>query len=262
LKVHGIASGTLDRIVRQSYNQTILLIQEEFTPVRREATRDKVSAALRDAILSGRLSVGQRLPEIELTRQFQVSRAAIRESLQQLAHEGLVVLNSHRGAQVVDLSPEEIDEVISVRLLLEPEAVRSARKRMTDDEREQLLAAGRKVEAARQAPQEFVRYDRAFHELLWSFSQNATLHRHLTLLLSPLFSMGTILRRVGAIAEDGATVRVPGDHEELARLITEGQEAEALAAIREHITENWSRTKAAVDQLHVQKRAPVRKTSR
>ena len=254
--------NSLDKLVRQSYTRTILDILEQFTPVRREATRDKVSAALREAILSGRLTVGQRLPEIELTRQFQVSRAAIRESLQQLAHEGLVVLNSHRGAQVVDLSPEEIDELISVRLLLEPEATRLARKRMTASERARLIEAGRLVEASRHTPQDFVRQDRAFHETLWSFSGNETLRRHLTLLVSPLFSLGTILRRPGAVDDDGSTVRVPVDHGELARVIIEGTEAAALAAIRGHITENWVRTKAAVSQLHGKQSDSRRKAAR
>lgn len=231
---------------------------QEFAPVRREATRDKVSAALRDAILSGRLAVGQRLPEVELTRQFQVSRAAIRESLQQLAHEGLVVLNSHRGAQVVDLAPEEIDEIISVRLLLEPEAVRLARQRMTAEERAELIAAGDQVELARPRPQEFVRLDRGFHELIWRFSGNATLYRHLSLLVSPLFSLGTILRRPGVITEDGATMRVPGDHRKLAQLVAQGPDSAAIEAIRDHITENWSRTKAAVGQLHGKQRSTRR----
>lgn len=234
----------------------------DLAPVRREATRDKVSAALKDGILSGVLTVGQRLPEVELTKQFQVSRAAIREALQQLAHEGLIVLDPHRGAKVVDLSAEEVDQIISVRLLLEPEAVRLASQRMNAPERAELIEAAAKLEASRGAPQEFVPLDRSFHELIWRFSGNATLQRHLTLLTSPLFSLGTILRRSNTVSRGGLALSVPGDHRRLAKLIAEAPGQAAMDAIRNHITENWSRTKAAVGKLHEQGRPSKRKGAR
>jgi len=68
-----------------------------FAPVHREATREKVCAAIRDAIVTGKLEIGQRLPELQLTRDFRVSRAVIREALQQLAYEGLVEQNINRA---------------------------------------------------------------------------------------------------------------------------------------------------------------------
>src|SRR5262245_62026610 len=79
-------------------------------PVQRESTRERVCTALRDAIYSGKLKLGQRLTELELTRELQVSRPVVREALQQLAHEGMIQLNSYRGAQVIDLTTEQIDE--------------------------------------------------------------------------------------------------------------------------------------------------------
>src|SRR5262245_26392610 len=109
-----------------------------FAPVKRESTRDVVCAAIREAIFSGDLNVGQRLREVALAEQFGVSRPVIREAFQRLAHEGLVELNSFRGAQVVDLTPEQVDETLGVRLLLEPEAVRLAKKHLTDADKRTL----------------------------------------------------------------------------------------------------------------------------
>ncbi|MGH9839722.1 MAG: GntR family transcriptional regulator [Blastocatellia bacterium] len=92
-----------------------------FSHVKQESTRDKVYQAIKDAILAGRLELGERITEPILASEFYVSRAVIRESLQRLAHEGLVEQNSYKGTRVVQLSPEQIDEHLSARLLLETE---------------------------------------------------------------------------------------------------------------------------------------------
>jgi DNA-binding GntR family transcriptional regulator len=217
-----------------------------FERVRREPTRDLLCNAIRDAIFSGALKVGQRLPELRLTAQFQVSRAVVREALQQLAHEGLVDLNAHRGAQIVDMSPQQIDETIALRSLLEPEAVRLAMGRLTPDDAALVQDRAQRAEEARSDIQAFATLDFAFHETLWKLSGNSLLHRHLVLLTRPLFSLGIIMRRRSALAGFGA----PGNHLLLAEKICSGDEEAALTAVREHITANSRQTRNAVDALH------------
>jgi len=230
--------------------QTSQAVSGDFEPVRRESTRDKVYAAIRDAIFSGKLRVGQRLTELKLTSEFQVSRSVVREALQQLAHEGLIELNSNRGAQVVDLTTDQVDQIVQLRLLLESEAVRQAKQRLTGDGKRLLETAARRLENARSDVQTFIRLDYEFHETLWKLTGNATLCRHLALLTRPLFSLGIIMRHRSAIPEEGATLRTPGDHVRLAETICEGTMDEAVDAIRRHITENYPRTRAGVSRLH------------
>jgi DNA-binding GntR family transcriptional regulator len=219
-----------------------------FAPVRRESTRDRVVAAIREAILSGRLSTGQRLAEIPLAMEFRVSRAVVREALQQLAHEGLVELSSFRGAQVVDLTPAEVDEIVSVRLLLEAEAVRLARLRMKDKDRSRLRELARELEDSRHDTQRFAQLDMRFHSTLWELSGNQTLCRHLVLLTRPMFSMGTIVRHSRLLAEDGSVAYPRGEHKSLAEKICDGDEREAIDAIRNHILENWTRARSAIER--------------
>ena len=227
-----------------------------FDPVKRESIRDKVSAAIREAILSGKLKVGQRLTEAGLTTQFQVSRAVVREALQQLAHEGLIELNSYRGAQVIDLKPEQVDDIIQLRLVLESEAVRLAKQNMTDAGKTALRAAARDLERHRGNMEQFSRLDFAFHQLLWKMSGNSALPRHLVLLTGPVFSMGVIMRHRSVLSPTGANI---GDHAQLAETICNGTTDQAVAAIRAHITENWARTRAAVGSLQERESKPRRR---
>src|SRR5262245_46094736 len=107
-----------------------------FNQVKQESTRNKVYSVIREAIMSGRLEVGQRLTEVRVAKELHVSRAIVREALQQLAHEGLVEQNSYRGTHVVQLSAEEVDEILSIRTLLECRAVRRARKNLTSENKQ------------------------------------------------------------------------------------------------------------------------------
>jgi DNA-binding GntR family transcriptional regulator len=222
-----------------------------FSPVRREATREKVCAAIREAIVTGRLRIGERLPELRLTREFRVSRAVIREALQQLAYEGLVEQNINRGAQVIDLTPEQLDEILHLRVLLEEEAVRLARERILPQDAARILQLAEDVEIARSEIEKYVQADLAFHRAIWQCSGNQTLQKHLTLLTAPVFSMGIIMRHSKVMYNAAGAVAVHGaDHLQLARAIVKGSPNEAMTAVRNHIAENWLRTRSAVERLH------------
>jgi DNA-binding GntR family transcriptional regulator len=81
-----------------------------------------VTTTLRNLIVTGKLPPGAPLGQESLARSFGVSRLPIREGLQQLASEGLVVLEPHRGAVVAPLSVEEFDELYAVIWSLEKQA--------------------------------------------------------------------------------------------------------------------------------------------
>jgi DNA-binding GntR family transcriptional regulator len=81
---------------------------------------------IREAIFRGEFAPGQALREPELTELLDVSRSTVREAQRILAEEGLVEVVPHKGARVIRLSPRLVREVYSLRVLLEPYAVRLA----------------------------------------------------------------------------------------------------------------------------------------
>ena len=93
-------------------------------PIRRRSTVDAAVEAIRDQILEGEVEPGTALREVDLCAVFEVSRATIRSALLTLSHEGLVRLEPNRGAIVPDITPDDIDDIYSLRSVLEQEAGR------------------------------------------------------------------------------------------------------------------------------------------
>jgi DNA-binding GntR family transcriptional regulator len=79
---------------------------------------------LRRAILDGDLPGGTRLRQVELASEFAVSITPVREALRDLAGEGLVVFDPHRGSTVRRLDLDEVREIYEMRIALEPIMVR------------------------------------------------------------------------------------------------------------------------------------------
>ena len=79
---------------------------------------DVAMAALRDAILKGRLRPGERIKEIPMSEELSISRGPIRDALRLLERDGLVEIIPNRGAVVPDISALDILEVYAMRASL------------------------------------------------------------------------------------------------------------------------------------------------
>jgi DNA-binding GntR family transcriptional regulator len=79
-----------------------------------------VAADLRARILSGELAPGAALRQVALAGELGVSRIPLREAIRLLSSEGLVDVQSHRGAYVSELSSAEVREFLDLRIQLEP----------------------------------------------------------------------------------------------------------------------------------------------
>jgi DNA-binding GntR family transcriptional regulator len=94
----------------------------------------QIVARIREKILAGEYAPGAPLLQDSIAAQFGVSKIPVREALVQLRSEGLVDIFAHRGFQVRPLSADEVNEVFSLRLAIEPDAVaRGARLAATAD---------------------------------------------------------------------------------------------------------------------------------
>lgn len=98
----------------------------------KQSYADAVYDLLRRDILQGTSEPGQRLRENELSERYRVSRTPIREALNRLEHEGLVVGSPGRGLIVAEVDEHEILEGYVIRGALEGVAARLAAQRATD----------------------------------------------------------------------------------------------------------------------------------
>lgn len=85
----------------------------------RQSTTEQTAAALREAILSGRIPPGTPLREVALAAEFGVSRSTIREAAWVLSAEGLVRHQMNRGVVVADVTREDVSDIYAARTALE-----------------------------------------------------------------------------------------------------------------------------------------------
>jgi len=97
----------------------------------RRTSGDDVADVLRAEILDGRLPVGARLHETRLARRLAVSRTPVREAIQRLVSEGLVIRDEVGAASVYRLTVADLTEIYEIRVLLETLAATLAVQRST-----------------------------------------------------------------------------------------------------------------------------------
>ena len=97
-----------------------------------------VYRVLRAAILDGTVPPGGQLRERDIATDLGISRSPLREALTRLEEERLVVKIPFRGAFVVEVSAQEIAEIASIRLLVEPYAGELALEALRGPERARL----------------------------------------------------------------------------------------------------------------------------
>ena len=93
-------------------------------PIEQTPLRRQVAERLRTAIVTGKLRPGSPLTETALAEQLQVSRAPIREAIQDLENDGLVETVAYRGKRVKPLTVREVTEIREMRQRFEVMAVR------------------------------------------------------------------------------------------------------------------------------------------
>lgn len=101
-------------------------------PARARTAHEYARETIRAAVLGGTLAGGARLVQSELAEELGLSTTPVREALRDLATEGLVIFDAHRGALVRSLDPDEVREIYELRMTLEPLMVRRIIEDLTD----------------------------------------------------------------------------------------------------------------------------------
>jgi DNA-binding GntR family transcriptional regulator len=143
----------------------------------RESLAQLVSGQIRGRILDGTLKPGERLVEDRLSAELGVSRVPVREALRGLSAEGLVTLLPRRGATVVEVTPQDVAELVEVRALLEGLNARLAAQRHDPEIvalLQDTLERGNEA-AATGTPEQLSRLNAEFHERLAEASRNSVL---------------------------------------------------------------------------------------
>jgi DNA-binding GntR family transcriptional regulator len=226
-------------------------------PVSRSTTTsDLVVAAIRAAILEGRLAPGETLVERRLAEQLRVSKTPVREAFIALAAAGLVTVTPNRGTVVRAVDVEQIRQAYEVRTLIEPWAggrtVRRAGPAAADQARTALAEARSRLAGigragsspgggrpAGEVPLSLA--NRKFHRALYAGCGN-------DLVIAQLDGVQE-LAALGAVAllwPDRPSWREEyEEHREILAAVAEGAADRAERLVRKHIRESLRRLNAA-----------------
>lgn len=146
----------------------------ELRPLPKQTLSDQVAEQLRSAIRDGSLGPGTRLVERTLAEQLGVSRIPVREGIQQLVDEGLITKIPRRGTFVYEATRSELEEIASLRVVLERYAMERVATNWNDEYREQLagITEAMRTAALHKDYQQIFEQDVQFHSLLWQIAEH------------------------------------------------------------------------------------------
>ena len=211
-----------------------------FDRLNRNTLRHAILEPLRNAILLGQFPAGQRLLETEIAERMGVSRVPVREALQQLEHEGLVVSYPHRGTVVASISDDEVDFLYHIRADLEGFALRRLMARGRPDLAPslQIIVDAMRRGAAAGHLGELAEKDLEFHRLIVTGSEYHTLERLWQSMDGPIRAW---LYRSFVGPHRQERIQYAADsHQPLVDVIATGDLDAAVAALERHILETRS----------------------
>ena len=153
-------------------------------PVRRRSIEEEVYLRMREAILSGEMAGGERLIHDDLANRFGTSRIPVRDALRRLQADGLVETDTRGVYTVTSCTLEDVEEIYSLRALLEARAVALA----TPQLRKATLAHLHELQAAMDATESsgdvdaYVALNQQFHQTLYEAANQPRLLKLITTL--------------------------------------------------------------------------------
>lgn len=139
--------------------------------------RRKVFDFIEEAVLNGTYKPGDSLIESKLAAELGVSRTPVREALTRLEQEGLVQLVPNKGALVTGISHKDIQDIYTIRIMIEGLAARWAAEQITGDELKELQEAIELEEfyTLKNDIEHLLQLDSRFHQIMYAASKSRPL---------------------------------------------------------------------------------------
>jgi DNA-binding GntR family transcriptional regulator len=210
----------------------MLLMPSLTLPSAAGSLADAVAQAVRDGIAAGELVPDRTYSVYQLADLLGVSRSPVREGMLRLAEAGLVEIRRNRGFRVLPPRAHDVEEIVEIRLALEPPAAGKAARLGTGEQHTAIRAAldAMAAAAARGDDASFWPADRTLHDLLLRAAGNvraaaivAQLRSTTALLGPPTTASGRTLAEIHA------------EHEPVVAAVLARDGAGAEAAMRAHL---------------------------
>ena len=194
--------------------------------------RERIADSLRASVVSGELDLGVIYSVPMLAEKFGVSITPVREAMLDLAKEGLVEPVKNKGFKLREPSEQELDDITSIRLMLEPPAIATLTGKLTSSQLTELRElADRVLESAESGDVvDYVSRDRVLHRRLLEFVGNA----NLTEIVLRLRAQSRLLG-LSSLAHRGALAESAREHHELIEALAGSDALRVETLMREHL---------------------------
>jgi DNA-binding GntR family transcriptional regulator len=199
----------------------------------RQSLTSAVADKLREEIIRGHIPEGAQLRQDAIALQYRVSRIPVREALRQLDAEGLVTIVPNRGAVVPVLSPTDIEELFTIRALLEPEILKHSIPRLTEADFSEADAVLSKYEEELRQEEHVSTWGRLnwqFHSILYSRAERP----YSTSIIRNVNNSGERYTRLQLYLTHGIA-RANEEHHKILELCRLRDVAAACKLLRQHI---------------------------
>lgn len=186
-------------------------------------------AYLYNKIVSHELEPGSAIVEQEISNSLGISRTPVREALKQLGAEGLVRIIPARGAFVSEITSQDVEEIFSLREMLEVWALKVSLERMPEEEIDRV---GNLLSSLNEnsSNDEFYSIDRILHDLIVRYCGN----RRLVAFLNTLNAQIERIRQISALLPHRLE-KSKREHLAIIAAIKERDSEKACALLSEHI---------------------------
>jgi len=188
-----------------------------------ETARDRIAKILRDAIFAGDFRPGERVVELQISKQLGVGITTVREALFEMERAGFVNRVANRGVFITTMTQQEIEQVYVVRRELEGLAAQLCARSETERAQLQHWLNEMKRAADDGDLTRFNHCDLEFHRSLWAASGNPYLADALEKMVAPMFVFYLARARPGK----GVLVSSVTEHQRIIDAIGAGDPKEA-----------------------------------
>jgi DNA-binding GntR family transcriptional regulator len=203
-----------------------------------EPLRKQVYKVLRVAIINGEIAPGEKITEVEIAEELNVSRTPVREAFRMLELEELITIIPQQGVFISGIkSRKEINDIFQVRMELEGLAAYLAARNISNEQINKLNEYSERIKNCIENNdlKTCVKIDIAFHRIINEASRNKWLEKF----LDSLFEQATRFRSK-SLNQKGRMKQALNEHRKLGKAIAEGNSELARKLAREHIQGAWN----------------------
>jgi DNA-binding GntR family transcriptional regulator len=211
-----------------------------------KSSSDQAATLLRRAIISGDIKPGEKLREMEISEAMGVSRSPIREAFRVLESEGLVHIETNKGATVTKLTEKDLNEIYDLRILIELHGLRLSWDYLTQIETDTMENIIVQMQKHLQAKDyySYLNVSHKFHEFILKNCKNERLFKMFSILRNNIFAIQILANSYPAYSNDSMQ-----EHKKVLSAVKDRDLGKATFYLKEHLISGRKRAKRYLKQL-------------